>query len=57
MKNTSKESKKSKRQERLTREAMADVDTGRVADHAAVLAWAESLSTHCPLPAPYPKMR
>lgn len=37
---------------RLTREAMDDVDTGRVIDHQAVLAWAESLSTPDPLPVP-----
>ena len=29
--------------ERLTREALADVDAGRVIDHQAVLAWADSL--------------
>lgn len=28
---------------RLTREALADVDAGRVIDHQAVQAWAESL--------------
>lgn len=37
---------------RLTREAMEDVDTGRVVDHQAVLAWAESLDTDQPLAAP-----
>lgn len=37
---------------RLTREAMDDVDAGRVIDHQAVLAWAESLSTPDPLPVP-----
>ncbi|KJS34409.1 MAG: CopG family transcriptional regulator [Rhodospirillaceae bacterium BRH_c57] len=31
--------------ERLTREALADVDAGRVIDHQAVQAWADSLST------------
>ena len=46
-----------KQQEQLTREAMADVDAGRVVDHAVVLAWAESLGTECPLSAPSPKMR
>lgn len=30
---------------RLTREALADVDAGRVIDHEAVHAWADSLST------------
>jgi predicted transcriptional regulator len=35
---------------RLTREALADVDAGRVIDHQAVHKWAESLSTNKPLP-------
>jgi len=30
---------------RLTREALADVDAGRVIDHCAVQAWADSLGT------------
>jgi len=38
--------------ERLTREALADVDAGQVIDHQAVLAWAESLATDQPLPVP-----
>ena len=38
--------------ERLTREALADVDEGRVIDHQAVQAWADSLSTDEPLPIP-----
>lgn len=38
---------------RLTREAMADVDAGRVIDHQDVLAWAESLDTEKPLPVPH----
>ena len=38
---------------RLTREALADVDAGRVIDHQAVQAWAESLSTNTPLPVPH----
>ncbi len=38
--------------ERMTREALADVDTGRVIDHQAVQAWADSLSTDTPLPVP-----
>ena len=38
--------------DRLTREALADVDAGRVIEHQAVQAWAESLSTEAPLPAP-----
>lgn len=37
---------------RLTREALADVDAGRVIDHQAVLAWAENLGTDQPLPVP-----
>jgi len=37
---------------RLTREALADVDAGRVIDHQAVQAWAESLDTDTPLPVP-----
>ncbi len=38
--------------ERLTREALADVDAGRVIDHQAVQAWAESLGTDKPLSLP-----
>lgn len=37
---------------RLTREALADVDAGRVIDHQAVQAWAETLGTGDPLPVP-----
>ncbi|EOA3731088.1 CopG family ribbon-helix-helix protein, partial [Pseudomonas aeruginosa] len=37
---------------RLTREALDDVDAGRVVDHQAVQAWAESLGTDSPLPVP-----
>lgn len=37
---------------RLTLEAMADVDAGRLIDHRAVQAWADSLGTEHPLPAP-----
>lgn len=37
---------------RFTREALDDVDAGRVIDHQAVQAWAASLSTANPLPAP-----
>jgi len=37
---------------RLTREALADVDAGRVIDHQAVQAWADSLGTDDPLAAP-----
>ena len=38
--------------ERLTREALADVDAGHVVDHRAVQAWANSLDTEDPLPLP-----
>lgn len=38
--------------DRLTQEALADVDAGRVIDHQAVQAWADSLSTEEPLPVP-----
>ena len=37
---------------RLTNQAMADVDMGRVIDHQAVQAWADSLGTDNPLPVP-----
>lgn len=37
---------------RLTREAMADVKAGDVIDHQAVQAWADSLDSENPLPAP-----
>jgi predicted transcriptional regulator len=37
---------------RLTREALADVDAGRVIAHQAVQAWAESLTTDQPIPLP-----
>jgi predicted transcriptional regulator len=35
---------------RLTLEALADVDAGRVIDHQAVQAWADSLDSDKPLP-------
>ncbi len=38
--------------DRLTYEALADVDVDRVIDHQAVQAWADSLSTDEPLPVP-----
>ena len=38
---------------RLTLEALADVDAGRVVDHQAVQAWANSLDTDSPLPVPH----
>ena len=37
---------------RLTREALADVDSGRVIEHLAVQAWADSLDTDNPLDVP-----
>jgi len=39
---------------RLTREGLADVDAGHVIDHQAVQAWADSLGSDSPLPAPIP---
>jgi predicted transcriptional regulator len=41
---------------RLTLEALADVDAGRLIDHQAVQDWAESLETRNPLP-PLPEPR
>ncbi len=38
--------------DRLTREGMADVRVNRVVDHQVVQAWAESLDSDNPLPAP-----
>lgn len=38
--------------DRLTHEALVDVDAGRVINHQAVQAWADSLGTDEPLPAP-----
>jgi|UniRef100_E6QR04 predicted transcriptional regulator len=38
--------------DRLTQEALADVDAGLVIDHQAVQAWADSLGTEQPLPLP-----
>jgi predicted transcriptional regulator len=40
---------------RLTLEGLADVDAGRLVDHEAIPAWAESLGTAHPLPLPQPK--
>jgi predicted transcriptional regulator len=37
---------------RMTLEALEDVDAGRVIDHQAVRAWADSLGTERPLPPP-----
>jgi predicted transcriptional regulator len=38
--------------DRLTHEALADVDAGRVIGHQAVQAWADSLGTEHELPFP-----
>ena len=38
--------------EQLTHEALADVDAGRVIDHQAVQAWADSLSADVPVTSP-----
>ncbi|HEX5484694.1 MAG TPA: ribbon-helix-helix domain-containing protein [Limnobacter sp.] len=38
--------------DRLTQEALADVDADRVIDHQAVQAWADSLDSDQPLPVP-----
>lgn len=38
--------------DRLTQEALADVDAGHVIDHQAVQAWADSLNADVPLPVP-----
>jgi len=40
---------------RLTLEAIASVDAGRLVDHERVVAWAKSLGTKKPLPLPKPK--
>lgn len=37
---------------RLTREALADVEAGRVIDHQSVQAWADSLDSDNPLEVP-----
>lgn len=37
---------------KMTLEALADVDAGRVIDHQSIVAWADSLSTDNPLPPP-----
>ena len=37
---------------RMTLEALADVDAGRVIDQQAIQAWADSLGTDQPLPSP-----
>jgi predicted transcriptional regulator len=40
---------------RLTREALLDVDAGRVISHSAVQAWSASLGTKTPVAVPRPK--
>ncbi|MCU7817256.1 MAG: ribbon-helix-helix domain-containing protein [Candidatus Thiodiazotropha sp. (ex Rostrolucina anterorostrata)] len=39
--------------DRLMHEALVDVDAGRVIEHQAVQAWADSLSSEKPLPMPH----
>lgn len=39
--------------DRLTLEALADVDAGRAIDHQAIQAWVNSLGTNEPLPMPH----
>ena len=46
--------KQEEERNRLTHEALADVDAGHVIEHQAVQAWADSLSTKNPLPVPSP---
>jgi predicted transcriptional regulator len=41
--------------QRLTLEALADVDASRVIDHQTIQKWAESLSSEKPLPLPLPR--
>jgi predicted transcriptional regulator len=41
--------------DRLTREALADVEAGRTVPHEKVVAWIDSLGTKNPLPMPRPK--
>ncbi len=38
--------------DRLTQEALADVDAGHIVDHESVQLWAESLDADQPLPVP-----
>lgn len=40
---------------RRTREALADVDAGRLIEHEDMVAWANSLGTDNPLPPPVPR--
>lgn len=39
---------------RMTLEALADVDAGRLISHESMLVWAESLGSDEPLPPPLP---
>ena len=41
--------------DQLTREGLADVKANRVIDHQPVQAWADSLDSNNPLPAPSTK--
>ncbi|MBL4832670.1 MAG: ribbon-helix-helix protein, CopG family [Pseudomonas sp.] len=38
---------------RMTHEALAEADAGRLTDHQAVQVWADSLSTETPLSVPH----
>jgi|AntDeeMetagen681_2_1112603.scaffolds.fasta_scaffold12017_2 predicted transcriptional regulator len=38
--------------DQMTQEALAEVETGQVIDHQAVLTWADSLDSDQPLPVP-----
>jgi predicted transcriptional regulator len=40
---------------RMIVEGLADIDAGRLVEHEAIVAWAESLGTDLPLPPPVPK--
>jgi predicted transcriptional regulator len=42
---------------RLTLEAIAEVDAGHFIEHADMVAWAESLGSDDPLPRPVPRTR
>lgn len=42
-------------QERMTREALQDVDNGNFISQREMEAWADSLSTDSPLPSPFTK--
>ena len=40
---------------RMIVEGLADIDAGRLVEHEAIVAWAESLGSDTPLPPPLPK--